>query len=135
MCAVVGNNTTHGLLYDIKRKLQLDIDYLELFGNEPGTIKPFAHIDDLIVYIKKLINGKAKFIDLIDFGPTDNMSVKDVAECVMDKIGIRKPIKWLGEETIWKGDNRRISTASSIVDRVPLLYNTSYKAIYNAVEL
>jgi hypothetical protein len=61
--------------------------------------------------------------------------VKDVAECVMDKIGIRKPIKWLGEETIWKGDNRRISTASSIVDRVPLLYNTSYKAIYNAVEL
>ena len=56
MCAVVGPGTTHGLLYDLKRKISSDSEYLELFGDEPGTIKPYAHIDDLTNYISNLIN-------------------------------------------------------------------------------
>jgi UDP-glucose 4-epimerase len=118
-CAVVGQGTTHGLLFDLQRKLRSDSPELELFGNEPGTRKPFVHVNELCLYIKNIsielddeFFYSEKFNDfweVTSFGPKDSASVKEIAETVMNKLNIHKPIKWLGDGTIWKGDNRALS--------------------------
>lgn len=114
-CAVVGPETTHGLLFDIKRKLKSDSTELELFGDEPGTKKPFIHIDELCSYIKdKMIElpdeqfHEEELYEIMNAGPRDNASVKEIAEAVMDELKIHKPIKWLGSKAIWKGDNKEL---------------------------
>lgn len=129
--AIVGPGLTHGLVFDIYRKLRLEMDYLELFGNEPGTIKPFVHVNDVINYIMCALIG-IQTQTVVDCFPQTNASVKEVAETIMDKLNIHKPIKWLGEGTIWKGDNKLINT-SMVWPYKPLKYSTSIEAIKHAV--
>ena len=111
-CAVVGPDTTHGLLYDIRRKLKSDSPELELFGDEPGTSKPYVHVNDLVSFISNIIKSPREtnffLLNQTDFGPDGCISVKEIAEAAMEVLNIHKPIKWLGSGTIWKGDNMKL---------------------------
>ena len=42
-------------------------------------------------------------------------SVEEVAEAVMSALEIEKPIKWLGDDANWKGDNKLIRTNNSLL--------------------
>lgn len=117
-CAVAGKDTTHGLLFDLKRKLLSDSTELELFGDEPGTKKPYVNVKELCLFIKNIMvelsdddfyNEKYHAWEITEFGPLDNLTVKEVAEIAMNELKIYKPIKWLGSKTIWRGDNKEIS--------------------------
>lgn len=111
-CAIVGRGMTHGLIYDIQRKLKSDSEFLELFGTEETcTRKPFVHVETVCNYIENAIDNQNKIsVTIDDCFPGDFLSVKEVAEIIMGVMNIHKPIKWLGEGTIWKGDNRIIDT-------------------------
>lgn len=102
-CAHVGPGSTHGLVHDIVNKLKSDTLDLELFGNEPGSIKPFLHIEDSI---RETIRLAETTEGICNISPNDNISVKEVAETIMEELSIKKPIKWLGEETTWPGDQK-----------------------------
>lgn len=108
-CAITGSDLTHGLLFDVKRKLKEDTPELELFGDEPGTCKPFVHIDTVCQWILKCLNEDIPLA--VNCFPNDSITVKQVAEILMQELNIFKPIKWLGDGTIWKGDNRKIDTS------------------------
>lgn len=132
-CAIVGPGLTHGLIFDIQRKLASESKELELFGDCPGTRKPFVHVDDVYHAIKLCLGNLSKICpDIIDCFPRDSATVEEVALAIMEEIGITKPIKWLGESTIWKGDNRFIDTSGSF-EEFTLQYKTSLEAIRNAV--
>jgi hypothetical protein len=51
---------------------------------------------------------------VINLCNNDEMSVAQVAETVMDSIGIHKPIVWLGNEANWRGDNPVVSIDNSV---------------------
>lgn len=40
--------------------------------------------------------------------PDNSINIEEVAESVMIGLNINKPIKWLGEEANWQGDNKFI---------------------------
>lgn len=111
-CSIVGPGLTHGLIYDINKKLDSDSRYLELFGNEPGTCKPYVHIDEVTRHVYNC--ARNNFDNSINCFPGDSLTVKQVAELVMRYKEKRKPIKWLGEKTIWPGDNRKIDTSKQM---------------------
>lgn len=126
MCATCGPGVTHGIIHDFVRKLKSDSEYLEVFGDEPGAIKPFSYIDDVIDYI--IDCSKTSHSITANICPRDNMSVKEIAETAMEVTGIKKPIKWLGQKSVWPGDNKFLLAEPDIT------YSPKYKTSKEAVE-
>lgn len=124
--ATVGKNTTHGLIHDIKRKLQTNSPKLELLNEEPGPRKPYTRVLDVCDDITQLILRNATGI----FNVTNNdpISVKEVASIIMDKLNIHKEISWLNQN--WVGDNNYLSANNSkIKNYIKREYKSSKEAI------
>lgn len=85
-CAILGNGLTHGAVYDIIKKLKSDSKTLNLISN---SSKPYVYSTDVIKGIDNLIESSNPFINMF---PIDNISVKETAEIIMNKIGIKKEI-------------------------------------------
>jgi UDP-glucose 4-epimerase len=107
LTATVGKGATHGVLKDVIRKLKSDSPTLDLLGAEPGSSKPFTHVDD-VVQALLLAGFDDGWKGSVNIGPNDQLSVDQLAEAAMHATRIYKPIKWLGEAANWKGDNRRL---------------------------
>lgn len=106
MGAIVGQGLTHGILKDFISKLKTDSEYLEVLGDSPGSSKPFLHITDLLRVLHLIINNKTNNEYIYNICNKDSINVEQIANSVMDVIGIRKPIKWLGSSANWRGDNK-----------------------------
>lgn len=106
MCAIVGRNATHGFLPDLVRKLKSDSPELNLLGDEPGTIKPYLHIDDLITFVKMLALYQSG-CDIYNVCNHDILAVREIAKLGMGVLSKYKPVKWSGD--LWIGDNELVS--------------------------
>lgn len=113
LCATVGPKMTHGLVYDIVKKLRSNSPNLELFGDSPGSIKPFIHVDDVCRAIQFFL--KNDFYGSYNICPNDNISVKNIATEIMRVLEINKPIVWQGKKSLWKGDNNLIQCSPNKV--------------------
>jgi UDP-glucose 4-epimerase len=134
LCATVGPNLTHGVVKAFKEKLLSDNPVLEAFGEEPGPYKPYIHIDDVCGFIEALIEKDNQRYSVYNVCPQDFLSIKGVAETVMEKLDIHKPIKWLGKEYTWPGDNKVLYCESSLNwFGYETKYPTSKEAILNGV--
>ena len=137
-CAVVGKNTTHGLFHDVKKKLQLDLPYIELRGEKPGSVKPYVNIQDILSSIKFCIeNEESKDRKTLNVFPKDQLSVQEVVELVMKSTNTYKEIRWLGQDFVYKGDNSfRFTKENSWHDLLAwdLQYKTSREAIETAIQ-
>ena len=134
-CATVGPNMTHGMLFDFFRKVNLNSNDFEVFGNEPGSIKPFLHIDDAIKAINFMITN-----DYITFPvnilPNELLSAKQAANMVLNRFDSNKQIKWLGSNSIWAGDEQILQASNARMKEmgIKLLYPNSFEAVYNAIK-
>jgi UDP-glucose 4-epimerase len=100
-CAIVGPHLTHGAVFDFIRKLKSDSEELELFGDCPGSIKPYLHVHDLIGTITTLMNRSENII--VNVTPDESISIDTVSDRVMKGLEITKPKKWLGSKSTWGG--------------------------------
>lgn len=111
-CAHVGPTSTHGLLHDIVEKLRGPNPVLELLGKKPGSKKPFIHIEDSVnqtfEYVFKSSDSRVQNIC-----SETSINVQEVAELVMQELGIFKPIKFLGQKSNWVGDDSVIALYKS----------------------
>lgn len=130
--ANVGSGCTHGLVYDIVRKLRSDVPTLDLLGNYPGSKKPYMHVADTVaatMHIASLgCNG------VFNVSPSDSLTVFEVATAVMLKLGIEKPIRWLGGSANWPGDNPLVSVSNFLLVDSGFIPNClfSYEAVAKA---
>lgn len=109
LVANVGKYATHGLLKDLISKVKSDSPFIELFGDTPGSIKPYAYVGDTV----RAIKNYAFFNDENGTFPLyqqNSLSVDNVAHLVMDFYKRPKEIRWLGEKANWKGDTKHIYT-------------------------
>lgn len=104
--AMVGEFLTHGLVCDIIKKLKSPSAELELFGNPPGSRKPYVYANDVAHIIYGLSSQEKHGVFTIT---NDAVSVENVAFECMKITGIIKKIKWLGEKVVAKGDNKLIN--------------------------
>jgi UDP-glucose 4-epimerase len=101
--AGVGWGATHGLVYDLIRKLY-SCPELHLIGEAPGSIKPYMLADDVAGAFSYFGFGAVDEYRPVNIAPGDSVSVEEVAHAVMDAIGINKPIVWDGWGVNWAGD-------------------------------
>lgn len=104
-CAVVGKNNKHGLLMDLVNKLKSDSEKLVLWGERPGSRKPFIYAKNLAEILNNLMFAEDKFWHWGRFKicPTDSLTVEQVAGIAMDYLSIKKEIEWV-ESKVWRGD-------------------------------
>lgn len=122
LCAVVGNNLTHGMLRDFVKKANSDSKTFEVYGpkNTYGSYKPYIHISEVVNYLIR--NGKSTTLT------NNSVFAKDVAKFVLLEMEVEKEIVMSGDD-YWPGDTPYINTEKS-----PDIFNSSEKSIRLAVK-
>ena len=102
--AVVGSNNKHGLLKDIVSKLKAPGNTITLFGEAPGSRKPFIYGKNLAEILNYLMFTSEHWEwSTLKIAPTDSLTVQKVARIAMDKLNIHKEIVW-DKNRVWRGD-------------------------------
>ena len=104
--AVTGPGLTHGIIKDFIFKLKSSSYNLQVLGDRPGSSKPFLHISDLLRVINLCVENRTDKPNTYNICNKDQANVEEIANAVMDVMGIHKPIEWLGASANWKGDNK-----------------------------
>lgn len=107
-CNAVGPNMTHGVIPDLIRRLRLRPVQLEVYGDGNQT-KPYIYIDDLVEGVMCLLDKTNEPYNAYLVGVDSNVTVKQIANAVMDELNIHVPINYDGEYSGWKGDVRKYS--------------------------
>ena len=103
---VVGADATHGIVHDIKEKLQTDTKELHLLGD--GTqAKPFIHVDDVIDGILHAINRLNDQYNVIQVGNEQQITMREVAEIILKELNLGTKIIFSETATTWAGDVER----------------------------
>lgn len=107
-CNAVGPNMTQGVIPDLIRKLKEHPAELEVYGDGTQT-KPFIYIDDLVDGVMWMLNHTNEDYNVFLIGVQTNVSVAQIAQIVMDEVGIHVPIKYTGTYKGCKGDVHQYS--------------------------
>lgn len=100
---VVGSDSTHGIVHDIKKKLQQDTKELHLLGD--GTqAKPFIHVDDVVEGILHAIKKLTDQYNVIQVGNEQQISMREVAEIILKELNLDTKIIFSDTATTWAGD-------------------------------
>ena len=100
---VVGERATHGAIYDFINKLRKNNKELEVLGD--GTqIKPYLYVKDLIEAILLIRNATNDQINYFNLGVESRTTVKEMAEMVIEEMGLNAEIKYTGGNKGWIGD-------------------------------
>jgi UDP-glucose 4-epimerase len=112
--ATVGPHLTHGMLHDFVRKIKENKTNLEVFGDSPGSIKPFSHVSDVsFAFNKDYKLSSFSPVEIVNISPQDILSVEDVAHIVLDTMNEKRNIVWLGKKSTWAGDNNKLWISNS----------------------
>lgn len=100
---VVGSDATHGIVHDIKEKLAIDTTALHLLGD--GTqAKPFIHVDDAVDGILHTIAKMNEPYNVIQVGNEQQITMRRVAEIVLEQMNLDTKIVFSDTPTTWAGD-------------------------------
>lgn len=135
LAATVGAGASHGLVPDIVKKLRSNSGFLPLIGKCPGSNKPYTHVSDVVEAfiqfgLRPTLNGR------INVANNGGLSVEEVSQLVMDTIRIYKPIRWLGPEANWTGDNSMVRVDSELAQMLGWnpCFNTCKSAVVQSVK-
>jgi nucleoside-diphosphate-sugar epimerase len=109
LVANCGEYSTHGVIHDLFYKSLEDSDVLEVLGNDPGTIKPYAYVKDTVSLLHFI--SMKEYYGIVDLSPKTSISVREVAETILDELGKTKKIVFTGGG--WKGDDKKVSVVSN----------------------
>lgn len=114
---VVGERATHGAIYDFINKLRKNPAELEVLGNGE-QVKPYLYVKDLveaILLVWKSTNNKINYFNL---GVESRTKVKEIAQMVIEEMGLNAKIKYTGGERGWVGDVPRFSYCLDKIHRL-----------------
>jgi UDP-glucose 4-epimerase len=100
---VVGERTTHGIIFDFFRKVNEDTGFLEVLGDGEQN-KPYVYVKDLveaILFIWKNSNAKLNYYNV---GVESSTKVKDIAKIVLEEMNADRTIRFTGGNRGWVGD-------------------------------
>lgn len=100
----IGERYTHGIIFDILKKLKKKPKILELLSD--GTPKKSSvYVKDGIRAIFKVINSSKNQINIFNIGHDDILTVDQIVDTILDAAKIKTTKKYLGGEKGWMGDN------------------------------
>ncbi len=133
---VVGKNLTHGVIYDLSKKIISKNQYLKVLGNGQQR-KPYSHVSEIIkcmIYvIKKKHNKKINYYNI---GTNDSgVKVKNIVHLLLKKFRIKKKIIYEKNDRGWKGDIPHYKYSTKKLNRTGFKFHlNSYLSIKKAIK-
>ena len=109
--SVVGEHATHGVIPDFIKKLKINPDVLDVLGNGHQT-KPYMYVRDVIdamLFIWKNAGERINYYNIAGIGRT---SVREIAEMVIEEMGLTAKIVYQDHEEGWPGDVTQYSCST-----------------------
>jgi UDP-glucose 4-epimerase len=104
---VVGPKQTHGIGYDLIRKLIKDPSHLQVLGDGSQS-KSYIHVDDVVRAMLRMIpileSPITRPYDVFNVATDDYVSVREIAEDVAKLISPDAKLEFGNEPRGWKGD-------------------------------
>ena len=100
---MVGERSTHGILFDFLNKIKKNKKELIVLG-DGNQNKPYMYVHELIDCMFFIINNSNEMINDFNVGPKDGVSVSKISELFLKYFGTGQAIKYTGGKTGWKGD-------------------------------
>jgi len=117
---VVGARSNHGVISDFLKKLKQNPDSLEVLGDGTQS-KSYIHISDCISAIEIVVRNFLNFdtrVDAYNVSSADRVSVRRIAEIVLEEAGAKGRIKmtggvdggrgWLGDVKLMQLSNKKL---------------------------
>lgn len=100
---VVGERTTHGILFDFVKKINDNPIYLEVLGNGEQN-KPYVYVRDLVEAINFVWTNSSEKFNYFNIGVDTSTKVKDIAKIVLEEMNESREIRFKGGDRGWVGD-------------------------------
>ncbi|MCL2682468.1 MAG: NAD-dependent epimerase/dehydratase family protein [Bacteroidales bacterium] len=100
---VVGERFTHGVIYDFIHKLKKNPNELEVLGNGE-QYKPYVYVKDLVNGILFVWQHTSEKLNVYNLGVDSRTKVKEIAQMVIDAMGLNARITYTGGDRGWIGD-------------------------------
>ena len=131
---VVGPRQSHGVIVDFIEKLKRGSKRLEILGDGRQE-KSYMHAHDCIDAILYSVRKSKDSVNIFNIGSGDTITVKEIAEIVVDAMGLDSEFVYTGGSTGWPGD---IALSSLSIGKLESLgwhpRYTSRKAVEEAVK-
>ncbi|OGY24665.1 MAG: hypothetical protein A2172_03680 [Candidatus Woykebacteria bacterium RBG_13_40_15] len=100
----IGERYTHGIIFDLMKKLKENPKQLELLSD--GTPKKSSlYVKDGVEAIFTIIEKAEEQINIYNLGHTEVLTVDQIAGIILDELEAHPTKKYLGGKVGWKGDN------------------------------
>jgi UDP-glucose 4-epimerase len=101
----IGERYTHGIIYDVLKKLKQNSRELELFS-DGSPRKSSLYVKDGIEAIFSIIKHSKEQFTVYNIGHDNVLRVRDIADVILNAANNNNVKKrWLGKASNWKGDN------------------------------
>jgi UDP-glucose 4-epimerase len=100
---VVGERFTHGVIFDFINKLKANPQELTVLGNGEQN-KPYLYVKDLVEGILFVYNNSHEQFNVYNLGSYTRTKVKEIAQMVIEEMGLNATIKYTGGDRGWVGD-------------------------------
>jgi UDP-glucose 4-epimerase len=100
---VTGKYQTHGIIYDLIRKLKSSEKSLQVLGDGFQN-KPYISARQLVEVIELLRSIYGQKCLTVNISPNDRINVREIVNLIYSHTGSLKPVKYQDSPRGWKGD-------------------------------
>ena len=100
---VIGPRSTHGIIFDLIKKLEKDPKILEILGDGKQK-KSYVYISDCIEAMLTVRENASGRVNIYNIGSDDWIEVRKIAELVCKCLGLEPELQFTGGDRGWKGD-------------------------------
>jgi UDP-glucose 4-epimerase len=116
---VIGKNLTHGVIFDLSKKILLNSKELKVLGNGEQC-KPYSSVNEIIdcmMYLTKIKNYK--LVNYYNIGTNDKgVKVKDIVKLLIKKFNYKKKVIYEKNNIGWKGDIPAYSYSTKKINKL-----------------
>jgi UDP-glucose 4-epimerase len=115
---VIGGRATHGVIYDLLKKLRANPAELEVLGD--GTQeKPYLHVTELVAAMFHIRDHGGERLNCFNIAPVKSAAtVRFIAEAVVRAAAPSACIRYTGGNCGWVGDVPKFSYSSAKLEKI-----------------
>lgn len=130
---IIGERSTHGVMFDFINRLRRNPNELTVLG-DGNQYKPYMYVAELVKNIYEFTKKTNSRINVINFGVSDGMFVRDIAKMVIKKLKLNSKIVYTGGSSGWKGDVPKYSYDYSYMKSLGFKSMKSKEAVEKAID-